>query len=94
MRFARILRCNVELAPCVREARMKFLNTEHVLPAMKHCVAIGANGAKVGDGIEFILTIRERERLEVMNMNEVLSDLAIPCLKVEAAHSAVVAMMR
>lgn len=73
---------------------MKFLNTEHVLPAMKHCVAVWADRAKVGDGIESIFTIREREWLEVMDMNEVLSDLAIPCLKVEAAHSAVETMVR
>jgi hypothetical protein len=73
---------------------MKFPNTKHVLPAMKHCVAVWADRAKVGDGIESIFTIREREWLEVMNMNEVLSDLAIPCLKVEAAHSAVETMVR
>ncbi len=56
-------------------------------------MAIGADRAKIGNGIEFILTVSKCERLEMMNMNEVLPDCTIPRLKVKATHCAVVSVM-
>jgi len=53
---------------------------------MEHCVAIGTDGSKIGNGVKLIFAVCKGKRPEMMNMNEILSDLTVSGLKVETAH--------
>lgn len=46
----------------------------------------GRQRAEIGNEIKFIFAVCKCERLEVMNVNAILSDFAVSCLKVEIAH--------
>jgi hypothetical protein len=53
---------------------------------MYYCMAVGAYWPQVGNGIHIVIFADLRQRLEVVNVDESICELAIPCAEVEAAH--------